>query len=645
MITAVYFFALVLGLGAWLAPPTPDRASWHGFTFYLGSLILILALYAANVVFGIPLSRLLTILALCSVTGLGWRYYRNRFVLSGIPRRLTHPIWVLTALGLGVAWAHGGIEYLPYPGDEVASWLKLARQIFLVDAYWSEKVDYHLGAYSNGWPLLVAFSNTIHGFYDESHAALVQFVFHVGLLGATYDATRFIVQRNEPAGRYTADLVGWLTVVGLLTIEASWILFPTFQLIEKPLLYAVLGVFVIGILGLYDTERRLVALYVGIALATAYLMKLAALAVMPAALFLAIGFLQPEFRRKDAALLVKGAEFGALILAPFLFVAISWGFFKIGSNCTASPIRLLTEQTGPAFEQPLRIFSLYVDGAVRYLMSYKLPITLVTGLFLLTGLFDRRARWLVGAYVVFAVLYGFALYVAYLTCIDVLDLGGFEGQQRYLRIILRLIHFLGPLAFLMWAMETARLRSLIAVAMSRRAFSGAAALLVALSLLWQVRSLDIAIEDMRSRVHQDPKIRAAILRMNSESRELARHVQSRGLVEPNVSMIAQGGYNVEIELGTYFGIKSRADGGSNFYYRLSRPYAWSDVPKPFSQLTTHDELERWWRRFDVVWPVITDAWTRKVLARLVTDPECGAQPENFFFFRTVGGFECVRKHG
>jgi hypothetical protein len=148
--TAVYFFVLIWGLGAWLPTPTDARQDWLGFSFLVGWLTLVVALYIGTVLLGLALSTTLVMLIGVSVAGVLNQAYRNGLNWRGYAAQFRHPLWVLFFLVLGVGLVNGGFIYLPMPGDETASWLRLARQIFLVDAYWSDKVDYHLGAYTDG---------------------------------------------------------------------------------------------------------------------------------------------------------------------------------------------------------------------------------------------------------------------------------------------------------------------------------------------------------------------------------------------------------------------------------------------------------------------------------------------------------------
>ena len=102
------------------------------------------------------------------------------------------------------------------------------------------------------------------------------FLMHVGVLGFTFDLTRFVALRSGVSENKTANLIAWLLVLVLLAVEASWILFPTFQLIEKPLLYAYLAGLLLVLASQYcEFDRTRLAAFLGLVFAAGYLIKVA----------------------------------------------------------------------------------------------------------------------------------------------------------------------------------------------------------------------------------------------------------------------------------------------------------------------------------------------------------------------------------
>lgn len=606
---------------------------------------------------GITLSHLWFGLAAASVTGSAYRlvmiYRSGRYEI--LRQTIVHPVWILFLLVSIVVAANYGVEYLAMPGDETASWLRQARQIFLIDAYWSDKMVYHLGAYTNGWPLLIAFANTMHGAYDDSHGVAVGFVMQLGIIGATYDSIRWVVRNQTALDGVVTRYIGWTSVLALLSVEASWVLLPTFQLIDEPLALAFIGGFITALPGLYPScNRRLIAFYVGMAFAATYLLKIAALTFLPAAAVLLIAFLYADQRdvgssKIRTADMTRIGNFAAAIFVPFIIALITWQVFKTGADCNASPIDLLTRENGPAFHQRAAVAVGFVRAVGQFLFTYKLPLTVFAALSLLVGLAHPRTRWLVFALGAFAGAYMVALYLSYVTCLDAISLGRFDAFERHTRVILRVLHFLGPTILLCSLLHVTANKRLVDI-LSRRKTRVTFAVAIALMLIWQARSVEHSLVDMRTRIYQDPYLRDTIINIRAQAQYLIGLIDERKLRDPRVSLIAQGGYTVEFDLAQYFGIKSKSDGNSNFIYTPVPPYSWAEIPpNRFAAKTSSDALERHWRDFDIIWPYRTDPWIRDTISKMTANPDCAANPENYLLLKVLNAdsnstFECVLKN-
>ena len=424
---------------------------------------------------------------------------------------------------------------------------------------------------------------------------------------------------------------------------------PTFQLIDEPLIFALLGCFVTALLGLYDgCNRRLIAIYLGLGLAGAYLLKIAAVAFVPAAFIFLLAFVwkdQKQDPRGNSAIIRRLFEYGLAIFAPLLIANLSWEYFKIGTSCTASPIQLLTSGTGPAAHQPLAVAIGFIEATADFLLTYKLPLTILSAASFACGLFYGRARWLIVAFCGFISVYCVALYFGYVSCFDVFEMGKFEALPRYLRTPVRLAHFLGLIILLMSILKFGVTRDLARKWLASRRVQTVLATAIVLLLGWQVRSVDRSLDDMRTRNYQDPVLRTMIVNIKEQAASLIAQIERRHLVRPSVSLIAQNGYSAEFDLAMYFGIKSRPDGGSNFEYVPQYPFFWApERENIFTDVTSPEKLAIFWKGFDIIWPYRTDGFIREALHTLVSDPACAENPENYFLFRTSDDtFACVAK--
>ena len=253
-------------------------------------------------------------------------------------------------------------------------------------------------------------------------------------------------------------------------------------------------------------------------------------------------------------------------------------------------------------------------------------------------------RWFVLAIVVFLFFYLVTIHSAYTLCFPPFGEQGLQSFQRYYRPNLRLLHFIAPI--LGFYMFTAGLRHYPAI--RRLVFAKSSLAICGLYILFaigqQAHSLSMSLEDTRTRNSYESYITRAIVTMRREAQEISAIIQRRQLRTPSISMVAQYGYHVEVELAQYFGIKSHR---SEFplHYRIQRPYSWgASQLNLFTKVTSQAMLQKYWSGFSLIWPVRTDEWTRLVLATLVDGENCEKDPEAYFLLnRGDGTFECVPK--
>ncbi|MDG2033207.1 MAG: hypothetical protein P8J29_04655 [Rhodospirillales bacterium] len=648
-------FLTLFGLALFLPGLSRTRVDWLGFRFFAAALGTPLYLFLGNVLLGVSVSVLAWSLAAFGIASLifallkGWPE-KSKFYLY-----ILHPVLILPIIFCVVVAYQGGIEYLPFPGDEVASWLKYARQIYVVDSFWSKNIDYHLGGYTNGWPLYVAFSNVYFGQFSDSHASILPFLMHVGLLGFVFDVGKFFLRRSGVVVSLHLSLVPWTLVLLLLSLEASWILFPTFQVVDHPLLYAFLGVFLIGLMGQFEeVDLNRVAVSLGLLFAAGYLIKMTMLAAGPAIGIFWLSFLWRRYKASEKKSLggfliaprelLSHAKLATVLLGPLGGVALGWSMKRFGTHCFSSPLTFFSESHSLTSDISISVAQIIGEAISTYVWSFKFSLTFVSVFVLIVCLKWVRIRWFVLALITFLLFYVVTIHSAYTLCFSPFGEQGLQSFYRYYRPNLRLLHFVAPI--LGFYMLTEGLRRYPALGRWVRAKSTLAicGLFVLIAVSNQFQGLLMSLEEIRTRNSYGRYVRETIVTMKLEAQEMSAIIQKRQLRNPSISLIAQAGYHVEIELAQYFGIKSyRSE--IPLYYRIERPYSWGK--SRFSRFTTETSepaLQNWWRGYAVIWPVRTDEWTRRVLATLVDDTKCEADPEAYFLFnRGDGTFECVAK--
>jgi hypothetical protein len=646
--------AIILGVATFMPGVTQNRRDWFGLRFLLAVMAIPAVLYLGNVVAGVPLDTVVRAFALAGAAGILLTFARagrDRAVRREMMGRLAHPVWTLTLVVFLVAAMHRFPGYMPFPGDEMASWLRLTKQIFLANAYWSELLDYHLGAYTNGWPLMTAFPSLLWGRFNDGDLGPLPYLMHLGLIGASYDVLRDWCRRdgieNGLAGLFSALLVFFL-----VSVEALWVLYPSDMLIDRPLLYVWAAIFMLGLAGLGQPSMntRLAAM-IGFLAAVGYLLKVSVIGIVPSMGVAWLGWQWLALRSETGGLAarVKPALLqAALMLAPLALAWVSWSFFKTGEHCNATPWE--------AYDSPLGMFTtskaalaaqFFERDALAYVSTWKVPMTVIGGAGLLAAMFDRRLRWFSMAVVAFVIFYSFAMYLSYIGCLDVEQAGYLQSFERYFRPNLRLVHFAGIVAGALVVWRFAVARGLAARAMDNQRFRFAGGFLVIVFLGALALQADRSMVNSTTRFLTNEPLRSTIVGMREEARYLVREIGKRGLEVPDVMLVAQAGYNVEFDLARYSAIREErndADRLGYMHYLVSGDYNWGPEPGNFSlRVTTPEKLLARWRETDIVWPVVLDDWVRAVLTDL-SGGGCDGPMEDFFLFRNGdGAFECVSK--
>jgi len=647
----------LLGLAGLMPRLSQDRGEWVGFRFFLAAMSLPILLFLGNVLLGLPVSFVgWGVLVVSAAGGLLWA--RRQFSTEGVAAirgLMVHPVVVLPFLLLCVALLQGGIDYFPFPGDETASWLRYAKQIYVVDSYWSAELKYHLGGYSNGWPLFVAYSNIFGPNYDDTNGIILPFLLHVALLGFLFDFLRFLFSRAGVERSGDAGIYAWVFIVCLLAIEASWVLYPEYQLIDTPLLYAFLGAFLLGLAGLYDEfDRRTIVIALGAVVAGGYLLKLSMLTIGPTLGVFWLGFLWREAGRQgrgdplsylvSPAGIRKGALYAAALLGPFIVLSVIWSQHQFGSHCFSSPWAYISGAESFASDKSIAIAHLIWSAMTTYVSTFKVELTLASIIVIGVSLSVPQCRWFVAGLFCFVAFYMVLMHSAYHLCYPPFGETGLQSFQRYFRPNLRFLHFFGPLLFLIFLMEREVFQGLVKSMGQIRLVRATLLLAIAGLLIFQGYKVTGSLEESATRQNLGADLQKTIFSIKHDSRRLLQIIQDRKLIRPRVSVIAQNGYGVEWDLSRYFGIGDR-QGGSVFNYWPEPPYSWAPArANSFTRVTTAEELESWWKGFPIIWPIRTDPWTRAVLSTLVDSDVCRRDPEKFFLFnRGDGRFDCVSK--
>jgi hypothetical protein len=624
---------VLLGLGS-LLPRPDDEQPWLGVRFLGGYSLLIVGLYLASAVGPLPLPVGARVVA--GAAAIGWLLslgYRGSVHLN--KGSLVHPVIVLPVAVAAVAAASGGLSYEPVAWDEVGNWLLRARSAVRLGHIMGPEVETSHPEYPPGWSLALAFPNLLLGRWREADAAPMQFLMHVGLLGAVWDVVVRLTRRHGiPSGR--AAMLAWVFVLAMLAVEATWRLVPTSLLIEKPQIYSIAALCVLSLLAAEVPVRpTALSLQMGLLFAASYLLKVAVLAFAPALLLAWVVAVLPNCR----SLAMKRAAACGLLLPPVI-VYVTWRVLDPGGGeCMSNPVAIFRQMLagesgyGPALDLAWRL----TQAVATYIGGYKPALTAGALAAMIVAVVRRPAAILLpGVLFVYLTGYFLALYLYHLFCFGDFYFNTLNSIDRFTRVPLRIIHLLGPLMAL-----TAILPMATQWMNQRRVRATLAAALVALGG-WQVRQVEKSLTVMSTRQDEDGGSLVGL--MNEARAAMAEIVALRDRypgLDDRVLLIDQG------SPGTMSNLAGYAFSG---ILRLEREYSWGETRgNPWMAAIALPAMRARLLSASIIWPHTVDPWMLSALTELVDDEACRRAPTRFLLIaapdrtklicipRTVGG--------
>jgi hypothetical protein len=640
----LYSFAAA-GLGL-LLPALPARISSIGCRFFGGFALLILIYVLTHLALGLSLRLSAMLILAIALAGFARQLLSHRWTWEWA----LHPVPILLVVGGLVIFVNGGIGYLPYASDDFSNWLGASRHIFMAGDYDLIRESIRLPTYTPGWRLAVLFPWAVLGEIDEGASASAPFVMLVGLSGFIFDLT---VWRLRETGLFRDGFVrmlGWLTLLCASLVEVAGLLWTRILLIEPPQIYSVAGAFLVLIA--WDMMRRdwRPALYAGLLLTEAYLMKTAALAALPGIGLLifvqalrAHGFSVASLRQTVAT--------GLLVFVPPLLMVWFWGAyappFDPGLPSMGESLRgeWLAKALAADWGNLAWRFGLEVGG---YLLSYKAPLTVVS--IIAIGFAALRGRYagLLTAFAFF-VLYMASLYWYHLAALGPNYYWELNSIPRFTRVPLQALHVVGLMVGIIeitHLLRDGRLRTIVtAIAGSRPFLFGGTALCLLLFGV-EVGKIDRSVVDVTTRKYQmvDPRI--------AETRQalalLAQHAGQNPPAPPRLVLIAQGQDSEPMNYAHYYGRGVGPSGEQILPFEV-QGVSWPEPQDPALRPGGAKEVRALFLSADLIWLIALDEWVRPILAGIVETSRCPRLDESVFLLResTAEGrpFVCRAKPG
>ena len=630
-------FAILAGLAAWF--------SWAGLggAFFLGGALIPLGLFLGNSALGMPLTWCnWALVAMAAAGGVRVLFRRDRLKVAFWPMIAFHPMIMLPVLVFAIAVTQKELSYLPLNWDEFASWAAWCKQVFVADTWWRDDMIGSLRNYPKGWPMAAAFAQWPFQSFEELRGIALLGLFHISVLGMLFDVVRMAFERQGGVEKRLSFVLSWIVILLLLAGEASWKLLPPSLLVERPVLYWAMGLFIFALFAWQDEKcsRRAIA-SMGLIVASAITLKSPMTGLMiPAAFF---GFLHWWRREREG-----GALRRMLGLAAVLSAVLVPGLFVVGAHALASPdfgaaeggfLETLLERIGP-------LSSAIISSLAAYVASYKIPLTVISLIGLASGLSKPEQRPMVYGLAFFIVSYWLGLWPVYLFVISGNELETLPSLPRYARLPLRLMHVFGPtlLALNVTAYVMRNKKEWIGGLRNTKLVFGATTALVIGLVLFQAWGLDRTFLAMSERPFEDQNNVTAIKRIKAEGARLATFLDQAGIVSPLVVVIDQGYLGMRHRIAGYYGIGSRR-GGRVHRYRVFDAWSWGESPvNMWMQTTDREGFSEIIMSTDVIWPMTLDDWAESTIHALGDTPECRQRPTDYFLIKTISAkFHCVGK--
>lgn len=651
--TGLLLYAFTVGgLGLLLPPVRLDGITFTGLRLFGGFCLFILGFPLLHLFLGLSLNASAwTLLGLAAV---GMALALRRMLgdppaISGI----LHPATVLLGLGIAAVAVYGTPDYLPYTSDEFSNWLGAARHIFMVGDYNTIRESIALPGYAPGWRLALLYPWMFTGRIDEGASAAIPFVAHVGLLGLVFDVARRAISATGRFSDRRAALFAWAFLGVVMAGEASGLLWTRTLLVEPPQVYTLSATIIVMVLAASQDQVRgplaaRLAAYAGLFLATAYIIKVAAITLIPAMVVAAAAvYMGGRASRPDA--LKRSVLLLALMVVPMIAAAGLWKLTApdIGS-VLSSPSALFSGQSMQRVAERdwLELGGRFGAAVWSYVASYKTPLTLVAILALAYSAAKGRYQALL-IWGVFAVVYTASLYWWHLAGASDYYYQRLASIERFMRIPIRTLHLLGLMAVALEASAylgreaTGKLAAFIGSATVVRGLS----VLVVLLLGFQGVQVFRSLEDISTRKYQNADPRVAGVKSAVKT--------ALGLVPADRSgpvrliLISQGMDGEPKNYAQYYARRPTPQNPNAVALNILSQSSWSPEPQNVWQSRADAEgVLEIFSRADIIWPLNLDPWISDVLKRMPGIDRCsGALTESYMINQPGKGFSCLPKPG
>jgi len=641
MIEGLLFgFIIIISLGMFF----PLFGSGIGFNLFMGTILVPLILFIGVSILGLPLFWV-GILIIVIVTGRLFRFIIkcNYQPKDGWLYFFFHPGVVLPVLVLFTGVLTDYSSYLLWNWDEFSSWVSWAKQIYISDTSWRSDLIDMIPTYPKGWPMAIAFVQLPFGNFDEYRGIALLVLFHIALLALTFDLLRLMFEKDPSFSGEISFLFSWLTILIILSIESSWKLLPPTLLIERPVMYWSIGLFILALMNWYHEKSQPLLLFgMGITLASAFTLKTPTLGLVVPGAF--IGLMLWYWNKNISLLLetrISTIKIITYLFIPLLLVVSLWYLHSDrGTESVGYPISFDEN----ALTKFIVISGLLKSAFLDYLGSYKLPLTILGSLGLISALWYPRQRIVAIALILFVLLSWMGLWPLYMYNIQPTEYEVLPSLPRYARLPIRLIHYIG-LIFLVLNFLT--ILNLPKKFLNQRLLIISSAVMILVLGVFQIWNLNKSYLDMGSRVHvsttNDQLRHARIKKFRNDSVTLENLIDKFNLLTPSILYLSQGGDGFTQRMARYYSINDNR-GGKIQKFRLQKGWSWGlERENVWMNKITEKGFKSLILSSEIIWPHKIDPWSREILVKFIKDKSCKQNITDYFLLAVHNTFKCYPK--
>lgn len=615
--------ALVLvssfGLGAWI--PINSISG----KIMIGAILIPICLITLHITTEQKLTHISIIIVILSIIGVIKFFFYKKELTSFI--ELLNPVLVLPIIFLMLLISTNDITYQIFEWDEFASWMYWTKEAYLADSLLPMDIGWRGLKYPQGWPIALVYPQLFFSTFDPLRSIVVNLVWNAATLGLIYDLIFNYLRKIKWGSNILIITTCYVVVLIILTAEITGTLVPKSFLVEMPQVYITISIFSLLCFRVFNYENHAgIVFSIGLLLAAGFLIKLSMVTVIPAVLITVLygdytGHKKNNIKRTTISMLSNTL----LITIPSLIVIIIWSQLPETKTVGLNSLSFSLDFQKTHLDLLVRL----IEGTYSYLSLWKAPVTTLAILGLICAVADTSLRTVILGLIIFYLAYAFGLFQLYAFRFAGYEATHLASLQRYLRLPISLMHFLG-ITFLIITL----CRTFIRINFSIRGFFTKEYLaypilsLLILFFSYQVMNIKDTFSEITNRSEMSSARVAIIKKLQKDQKNIIQLID--GLDNKNrrklpaIAFIHQGDDGYSYRVVSFLALKDTRRNG-RLAYKLLPGYSWGDLnlTNIWMRKISPSKLVARLKKADLIWSLRRDAWINKALMPLTKDCSIG----------------------